>query len=132
MSSETNVKNAPSLLVTILRQITQLFQDEVALAKAELSRNLGRAGVGLALIGVAALLALTALDVLAGALVGYLATTDLTVGTSALLVGCTFLALALVLGFAGRARLTSTALKPERTAANISRDIQTVRHTTDG
>ncbi|MEO1362322.1 MAG: phage holin family protein [Pseudomonadota bacterium] len=131
MPQHADIKDTPSMLITAFRQLAQLMQDEVALARAEISRNLSRAGTGLALIGVAAILALTALDVLAGALVAYLATTDLSVGTAALIVGGGCLAVALGLAVVGRSRLTADALSPDRTMRNMSRDLDTMKEATD-
>ncbi|MEL6518314.1 MAG: phage holin family protein [Pseudomonadota bacterium] len=126
-----DIKETPALLVTAFRQFTRLMQDEVALAKAEISRNLSRAGVGLALIGVAALMALTALDVLAAALVGYLAATDMSVGTAALVVGGALLLIALILLFVGKSRLTADAIAPDRAFENVKTDIHAVKEATN-
>ncbi|WP_299046449.1 phage holin family protein [uncultured Tateyamaria sp.] len=131
MAQHAEIKDTPSLMVKAFRQLSQLMQDEVTLAKAELSRNLSRAGAGLALIGVAAILALTALDVLAGALVAYLATTEMSVGTAALIVGGGCLVVALVLAFVGKSRLTADALSPDRTMHNLSQDLDAMKEATD-
>lgn len=131
MPRQAELKETPSLLVSALRQFTQLMQDEVALAKAEVSRNLSRAGAGLALIGMAAILALTALDVLAGALVIYLATKGISAGTAALIVGGVCATVALFLVLVGKSRLTVDALSPERTFDNVSRDLDAVKEATD-
>lgn len=120
------------MLVTVLRQFSQLMQDEVALAKAEMARNVSRAGVGIALIGVAALLALTALDVLAAALVAWLATTELSVGTAAIIVGGGLLAVAVVLALIGKSRMSAASLTPDRTIASVREDARTVKEAANG
>lgn len=130
MRRSADLKDTPSMLVTAFGQFAQLMQDEVALAKSELSRNLKSAGTGLALIGVAAILALVALNVLADALVGYLAATDLSIGTAALIVGGGFLAVAIVLVLMGRAKLSANALKPDRTVRNVSKDLEMMKEAT--
>ncbi|MGR3512034.1 MAG: phage holin family protein [Paracoccaceae bacterium] len=117
-------------MVTALQQFSRLMQDEVALAKAEVSRNVSRAGAGLAMIGVAALLALTALNVLAGALVAFLATTGITVGAAALLVGGVLLVVAVVLVMVGKSRLTADAVAPTRAAENLKSDLDTMKEHT--
>jgi FtsH-binding integral membrane protein len=132
MPRSADITATPSLLVTAFRQFTQLMQDEVALAKAEMSRNISRAGGGLALIGVAAILALTALNVLAAALVAWLATTDLSAGTAAIIVGGALLAVAVVLALVGRSRISADALTPDRTTRNLRADIETMRERTHG
>lgn len=130
MARPADFREAPSLIVAAFRQFSQLMQDEVALAKAEVSRNISRAGTGLALIGVGAILALTALDVLAAAVVAWLAAEGFTVGTSAIIVGGVLLALAVVLALVGRARLSADALAPDRTIRNVREDIDTMKETT--
>lgn len=133
MSRPADLRETPSLLVAALRNFTQLMQDEVALAKAELRRNASRAGVGLALIGVAAILALTALDVVAAAFVAWLsAEGGLSVGTSAIVVGGALLAIAVVLALVGKSRLSADALTPDRTARNLRADIDRMKEATNG
>lgn len=132
MERGSDLQHVPGLLVDSFRQFTRLMQDEVALAKAELKRNASRAGAGIAMIGVAALLALTALNVLAGAIVGYLAAAGLTPGTAALIVGGVLLIVALILVLVGKSRLSADALAPTRTAHNIRSDIETLKETTNG
>lgn len=132
MHSDNDLKDVPSLVVTAFRQFTTLMQDEIALARSEISRNLSRAGTGLGMIGVAALLALTALNVLATAVVGYLAQLDMSAGTAALIVGAVLLMLALILVMMGKSRLSADALDPKVTRAQIKRDIATIKEATHG
>lgn len=126
-----DIKDAPSLLVTTLKQFTRLIQDEMALARAEVSRNVSRAGVGLALIGIGAILALTALNILATALVAWLAETELSAGTSALIVGGVLLALAVIVALVGKSRLSAKALAPSKTSENVRSDIRTMKEATN-
>ena len=118
--------------MTAFRQFTRLMQDEIALAKAELSRSAARAGVGLALIAGSAILALVALNVLAGALVAFVASAGLTAGMAALIVGGGLLLLAIMLVVMGKSRLSADALTPDRTARNIKRDIDTLKEASHG
>jgi len=129
--SHPDPRQAPHLLVEALRQFSCLMQKELQLARAEMSNILGRAGAGLALLVAAALLVMTALHVIAGALVAYLAATGLSAGTSAAIVaaGCIGFALALVL--IARSRLSAEALKPTQTIRNIQCDAATVKGATD-
>jgi len=85
--SHPDPRTAPTLLVDIFRNFANLMQTELQLAKAEVANNISRAGTGIALMIVAAILALTGLNVLAGALVAYIATLGLAAGAAALLVG---------------------------------------------
>ena len=132
MDRHADIKDTPSLLVTTLKQFARLIEDEVALAKAEVSRNVSRAGAGLAMIGIGAILALTALDVLAAALVAWLATTGLSAGLSALIVGGGVLLIAIILAFVGKSRLSADALAPSKTSRNVRSDIRAMKEGTNG
>lgn len=132
MDRHADIKDTPSLLVTALKQFARLIEDEVALAKAEVSRNVSRAGAGLAMIGIGAILALTALDVLAAALVAWLATTELSAGLSALIVGGGLLLIAIILAFIGKSRLSADALAPSKTSRNVRSDIRAMKEGTNG
>lgn len=125
-----DIRNAPQLFTTTLRQFFTLVQDELKLARTEMSRNLSRAGTGLAFFGIAALLALVALNVLATALVGYIAETGLSIGMAALIVGIALLVLACILALVGKQRLSANALAPTRTSRNLRRDIEQIKETT--
>ncbi len=125
--SHHDPRQAPGLLVDSLRHFSRLMQAEVNLAKAEISRNVSRAAVGVAFLAVAALLAIIALNVLVGALVAYLAATSLSAGTAALLVGGAILVVAVILVFVGKSRLTASALEPTRTMHNLQRDVAAVK-----
>lgn len=130
MSRPADLRQTPTLLVTAFRHFSTLVQDEIALAKAEARQSANRAGAGLALIGGAAILALTALDVLAAALVAWLAEGGMHPGAAAAVVGGGVLLLALVLALRGKSRLGAEALAPDRTARNIRADIQTLKEAT--
>lgn len=132
MDRHADIKDTPSLLVTTLRQFARLIEDEVALAKAEVSRNVSRAGAGLAMIGIGAILALTALDVLAAALVAWLAATELSAGLSALIVGGGLLLIAIILAFVGKSRLSADALTPSKTSRNVRSDIRAMKEGSNG
>ncbi|MGJ8624652.1 MAG: phage holin family protein [Yoonia sp.] len=129
--SHPDPRQAPNLLVDALRNFSNLMQTELHLAKAEVATNLSRAGVGIAFFAIAGILALTALNVLAGAFVAYLATTGLSAGTAALIVGGLTLLIAVILVFAGKSRLTASALQPTRTMSNLQRDVTAVQGATN-
>lgn len=129
--SRPDPRQAPGLIVDTLRNFSDLMQTELHLAKAEVSENVSRAGMGIAFFAVAALLALTALNVLVGALVAYLATTGLSAGTAAVIVGGVILAIAVLLVIAGKSRLSATALQPSRTMNNLKRDAIAVKGATN-
>lgn len=129
--SHPDPRQAPGLIVDALRNFSNLMQTELHLAKAEMANNVSRAGVGIAFFAIAGILALTALNVLAGALVAYIATTGISAGTAALIVGGLTLLIAVILVFAGKARLTADALQPTRTMSNLQRDVSAVKGATN-
>lgn len=129
--SHPDPRDAPSLFIDAFRNFSTLMQKELNLAKAEIATNISRAGVGIAFFVIAGILALTALNVLAGALVAYIATMGFSAGTAALIVGGVLLAAVVVLVLAGKARLSASALEPSRTIDNIQRDVSAVKGATD-
>ena len=122
-----SLNETPSLLVDTLRQFTSLVQGELKLARAEMSRIITRAGVGLIFIAAALLTALVALNVLASAAVAYIAASGLSIGLSALIVGGVLIVLASGLALAGKTRLSAQALSPDRTAESVRDDITAMR-----
>lgn len=118
----SGLNDAPRQIVGTLRQFTTLVQDEMALARAELSSNLSRAGLGIAFVLVAALLALVALNVLATALVELLTANGVAPWLAALSIGGVLLVTAVALALVGKSRLTPEALAPTRTFENIKKD----------
>lgn len=124
---DPDIRDAPRQLVFAFRQFTNLIQNELALARAEMSRNLSRAGVGIAMIGVAALLSLVALNVLASALVAVLAANGVPVWLSALIIGGVMLGIAVILVFLGKSRLDPEALAPKRTIDNVKQDLEKLK-----
>ncbi|MFV1491077.1 phage holin family protein [Phaeobacter sp. JH18-32] len=129
-NTSASPSQAPGLLVTVLKQMSQLVQDELRLARAELSRNLSRAGVAIAMIAVGAVLAIVGLHVLAAALVAAITALGLSVGTAALIVGGPLIALAVGLVMLGVNRLSPSALMPDRSLRNVQRDLKTLKETT--
>lgn len=128
--SDRDIRSAPSIFLDALRHLSALLQNELTLAKAELRENISRAGTGIAFLVIAALLALVALNVLASALVAWIAASGLSVGLSALIVGGAVLTVAGILAIAGRTRLSPDALTPDRTVANVKRDVATLKEAT--
>lgn len=131
MASPTDLRQTPTLLVAAFRNFSTLVQDEITLAKAEARQSANRAAFGLALIAVAAILALTALDILAAAAVAAMVENGVQPGWAALIVGGASLVVAIALALHGRTRLRADALAPDRTARNIRADFETIREATN-
>lgn len=125
--AQSNPTDAPQLIRDLVKQGTRLFRDEVALARREVGRNVSRAGAGLVMMGVAAILLLTALNLLAGAAVTMLVQVGLSVPLASLAIGAGALLVAAVLFFLGKARLDPKKLAPERAMAGLRRDVETIK-----
>lgn len=128
--AQRDLRDAPVLFVETLRHLSSLLQNELSLAKAEIRENVSRAGTGIAFLVIAVVLALVALNVLASAAVAWIAAAGLSVGLSALIVGGLLLAIAAVFVVTGRNRLSAEALNPDRTVANVKRDVAAMKEAT--
>lgn len=126
----SDIRDPPSQALAAFQSFANLVHAEIALAKAEIARHVSRASVGIAFICVAALLALVALNTLAGALVGALAAQGIPLWLSALAIGTLLLVLAGVFVMLGRARLKPDNLKPSSTTENLARDIDAIKEAT--
>ncbi len=124
-------RQAPGLLGEALHHLARLIQGEVALAKREISQKISRAGVGIAMIAIAALLALTGLDVLAAAAVVALTGAGLPAWAATLIVAGVVLGIALVLVLIGASRLKPSNLKPDRSINQVRKDIRTIKENTN-
>lgn len=125
--AQGNPTDAPQLIRDLVKQGARLFRDEVALARREVGRNVSRAGAGLVMMGVAAILLLTALNLLAGAAVTMLVQVGLSVPLASLAIGAGALLVAAIMFFLGKARLDPKKLAPERAMAGLRRDVETIK-----
>lgn len=116
-----------SLASDAFRLSGDLIRKEVALAKAEVTQNLHRAGVAVGFIAVAAVIGIVTINVLVAALVAALAETNLGPIWSAVIVGVLLALLAFVLLRKGLSDLSAGALMPTRTVNNVQRDAQTIK-----
>ena len=123
--------DAPLHFLNIFRHFTALARDEIDLARAEITMNVSRAGAGIAMIGIAAIIALVGLNVLAMLAVDLLTTNGMPSWQSALMVGGGLLVVALVLVLLGKSRLQTQALKPKRTLDSIKRDLDQLKEARD-
>jgi protein-S-isoprenylcysteine O-methyltransferase Ste14 len=128
MSFDPDPRPTGSLLSDAINQLTRLVRGEVALAKAEVAQNIKSAGMGVALLAGAAILALVALHVLAAALVAALAHW-IGPGWAALAVGVVILAVAVILALRGLNALKPENIAPTRTVRSVQADAQTIKET---
>lgn len=116
-----------SLLSDVATGVGRLVQGELRLARAEATKGLRTARAGLMKIGIAAVVGLVGLNVLAGAAVAALAATGLGPVWSAFVVGLALCLVALGLALAGRAALRLRGIWPGRALRGLRRDAETVQ-----
>lgn len=126
-TSENPARQGLDAVTRLTTHAQELLKAEMAFAKAEVSRNLTRAGIGLAFLAIAFMLALTATEVLAASVVAGLVSLGMTPGWAALALGAAFLIVAGVLATLGISRLKLSALTPDRTLDNLSDDFDAVK-----
>lgn len=124
-------KSTTGLLGDALEHVSALVRNEVDLARAEISENVSKAAIAIGLLVGAVVVALTALNVLAAALVAGLAELGIESGWAALLVGVAFAVVAFVMASTGVKNLKLSSLAPTRTAKNIKRDAEAVKESYD-
>ena len=128
MSHDGDPRSTGTLLGDAINQLTRLVRGEIALARAEVTQSVKSAGIGVAMLAVAGILALVALNVLAAALVAALAPW-MGAGWAALLVGVVILVVAGLLVLRGLNALKPENLAPTRTVRNVQADAQTIKET---
>jgi hypothetical protein len=118
-----------TLVSTAVADVQKLLRQELALAKAELREEAGRAGKAAGMFGgagYAASMVLTLLSAAAviglGHLIGY--------GWSALIVAAVWAIAAAVMFATGRSRMRTVSPKPEQTIETLKEDARWARHPT--
>jgi hypothetical protein len=116
-----------SLLSEVTTALGRLVRGELMLARIEATEGLKAAGSGLVKIGIAAVLGLVGLNVLAGAAVAGLAETGLGPAWAAVIVGVVLCLVAVGLVWAGKAALKLRSILPNRAMRGLQRDAEAVR-----
>jgi len=106
---------------------TELIQIEFRLAKAELAEKAARAGAGLSLVMVGAILLTAALFLLLQAIVLGLIAAGMSPVAATLLVAVVTIAIGFGFVMTGRKQLSPDALVPDRTLNDIKRDSALVK-----
>lgn len=120
--AEGQERSAPALVGDLLNQSTELVRKEIQLFRAEISEKASQVFTAVGLLAAAAVIALTALNVLAAALVGAIENLGLEGAWAALLVGLAFAILAYILAQKGINDLKAQNLTPDRTQRSLSKD----------
>jgi hypothetical protein len=113
-----------------LDHATSLVRMEIDLLRAEVQEGTDKAAGAVGMLAGALLLVLVALNVLAAALVAWLAEAGLGAGWSALIVGGVLALIAIALAVKGQNDLKLSSLAPSRTARNVRRDMSSVKEAT--
>jgi UPF0716 family protein affecting phage T7 exclusion len=114
------------LLRDLANDSTRLVRDEIALARAEATEKAKQAGAAVAMIAAGGVLAIPAFVVILHAIV-LLLSNFMRDWIAGLLVGLVVAAVAALLARKGVNDLSANRLAPERTAANIKRDVHLVQ-----
>lgn len=128
--AEHSTKPATELVSDALQSVSTLVRQEVDLARAEVNENVNRAATAIGLLVGAGVIALVALNVLAGALVSALAEAGLAIGWAAIIVGGILAIIAFIMMNKGTNDLKMSSLAPSRTLKNVKRDAQAVKEST--
>lgn len=117
-------------LSALLRQLTDdaalLARTELKLARAEVAANIGKLARPAMMIGAAALLGITSLFTLMGALVGFL-TPYVGAGWAALIVAAVVGVIAFVLLQTGLKGFGAIAVMPDRAVRSVKADVAAVK-----
>jgi hypothetical protein len=110
----------------LLNEVTDLFRQEIALARAEVTEKISVAGSGVTTLAIGGILLLAGVLVLLAAAVLGLGT-EMPLWQSALIVGAVTSIVGLLFVLGGRSRLSARALTPERTMRTVREDAQFAR-----
>ncbi|MFJ7438856.1 phage holin family protein [Methylorubrum thiocyanatum] len=121
-----------TLVADALREASELASKEIALFRTEMTNNVRSLFIGLAMMVLAAVFAVTAMLVLIGALVKFVATLVGSEWLAALLVGGGMLLVAVVLGVIGARAMSLSNLAPTRTSRQVRQDARALTERVSG
>lgn len=127
MKPEPDQRATGGLLSDALSHLANMVRGEVALAKAEVTQSIRAAAIGVGLVLIAVILAITSLNVLSAAAVAALVTAGLSPVWAALAVGLPVAVLAIILARQGLDALKPSGFVPSRTLRNLQRDAETLK-----
>ncbi|KQT58223.1 hypothetical protein ASG52_22515 [Methylobacterium sp. Leaf456] len=121
-----------ALIADALREASELAGKEIALFRTEMTSNVRSLFVGLGMMVFAAVFAVTAMLVLIGALVKFVATLVGSEWLAALLVGGAMLLVAVILGVLGARAMSLSNLAPTRTSRQVRQDARALTERVSG
>lgn len=127
MPNGTEVRGPGEILQDMLRDVGNIVQGEIRLAKAEMGEKAQKAGKAGGLLGSAALCGLLAAVCLTTTCIAALATA-MPLWLAALLMGVFLICAGGALYYGGRVKLRSMDATPERTVQSMRENLQWARH----
>jgi len=128
-SDEVEETSIGELIGNISTDLSQLFRQEVELAKAELKQEATKAGKAAGMLGVAAFAGYLAVVMLSLALMFALGSV-MPLGWAALIVAVLWGIVGAVLGVSGRNKLKTVDPVPHRTVGTLKEDAQWLKNPT--
>ena len=120
-------RSTPALMGDLIESVSQLVRKEIQLFRAEMGEKATKATVAAGSILVAAVLAITALNVFAAAVVAALTKAGISATWSAVIVGGVLAIIAFLMASRGINNLKAGSLAPERTVRAATRDASMVK-----
>ena len=127
MAAHDSTRPLASLFTDLISEVTQLFQAEIRLVRAEMNEKVSRVANSSALIGAGAVVMLPAVFVLLLAIVRWLEVAGMPEQWGLLIVGVGFAALGAILLMKGINNLKGSALVPQRTIEQVQADFSVAR-----
>jgi len=128
-SSGAPEKSLGELVATATKDLSVLVSQEVALAKAELKKEVAHAGKGAGMLGGAGLTGLFALIFLSIAAAYAISWFGIGLGWGFFIVGMVYLVVAAVLALLGKKQISKVG-PPEKTIATVKDDVAWAKHPT--
>jgi hypothetical protein len=122
-------KSLGELVATATKDLSLLVSQEVALAKAELKKEVAHAGKGAGMLGGAGFLGLFALIFLSISLAYAISWFGIGLGWGFFIVGMLYLVGAAVLALLGKKQISKVG-PPEKTIATVKDDVAWAKHPT--
>ncbi|MBR2655347.1 MAG: phage holin family protein [Loktanella sp.] len=122
-----NPKTTGEMMTAILSNIGNLVRDEADLARAEIAESAKKLAAPITAMGVALILAITGLNVVAATLVALAVRAGLPQQWAPAVVGAGFLFVALIIFVAAKSSLQQIGFVPTRTARNVQRDAAAIK-----
>jgi hypothetical protein len=127
MAAHDSTRPLASLFTDLISEVTQLFQAEIRLVRAEMNEKVSRVANSSALIGAGAVVMLPAVFILLLAIVRWLEVAGLPEQWGLLIVGVVVAAVGAILLMRGINNLKGSALVPRRTIEQVQADFSVAK-----